>query len=59
MRSWVIPIGGMVVVVVGIALAVAGSTLDHRETNGERIYFTGRKKRVSGSRVEAARHRGS
>lgn len=43
MRSWVIPAGGVVVVVVGIALAVAGSTLDHRfETNGERIYFTGR-----------------
>lgn len=43
MRSWVIPVGGVVVVVVGIAMAAAGSTLDHRfETNGERIYFTGR-----------------
>lgn len=43
MRSWVIPVGGVVVVIIGIALAMAGSTFDHRfETDGERIYFTGR-----------------
>ncbi|GMU39344.1 MAG: hypothetical protein AMXMBFR23_02100 [Chloroflexota bacterium] len=40
-------------VVVGIALAVAGSTLDHRfETNGERIYFTGRNE--EGQRIAYA-----
>jgi len=53
MRSWGIPIGGAVVVVIGISLAVAGSTLDHRfETNGERIYFTGRNE--EGQRIAYA-----
>ena len=58
MRSWVIPIGGVVVVVVGIALAVAGGALDHRfETNGERIYFTGRNEEELAKSREVTRRR--
>lgn len=43
MRAWGVLIGGVAVIVAGIALAVIGGDRDRRlDTDGERIYFTGR-----------------